>query len=205
MKAHCLPFSQIPHTSRLFTDFLSYAPRIQTFYPRSPFMKDWVKEEAANISYDSSRRERVSSVLERLNKAFGASDKTLANIERLRKGASAVVTGQQVGLFGGPTFALYKALSAVKLAQEASAAGVDTVPIFWLATYDHDLAEVNHISIPSGEGTLSPILANTAHHAPFPGSPGIHSSSSSVLSSIPSFSRMADPGSWADFVRCRAA
>jgi len=165
VKAQCLPFSQIPHTSRLFTDFLSYSPKIQTFYPRSPSMKDWVKEEAANISYDSAHRERVSAVLERMNKEFGASDKTLANIVRLRNGASAVVTGQQVGLFGGPMFAIYKALTAVKLAEEASAAGVDAVPVFWLATYDHDLAEVNHVSLPGNDGLLQ-TLTTSSHGVP---------------------------------------
>ena len=150
MKAHCLPFSQIPHTTRLFTDFLAYSPKVQPFYPRPPHFSEWLKEEAAKISYDSSRRERVAAILERQNKSWDASPKTLANLERLRKGAAAVVTGQQVGLFGGPMFAIYKALTAVKLAEEATAAGVDAVPVFWLATYDHDLAEVNHVSVPGG-------------------------------------------------------
>jgi bacillithiol biosynthesis cysteine-adding enzyme BshC len=154
VKAHCLPFSQIPHTTRLFADFLSYTSQVQAFYPRSPHFTEWLKEEAARISYDASRRERVTAILERQNKSFGASAKTQANLERLRKGAAAVVTGQQVGLFGGPMFALYKALTAVKLAEQATAAGVDTVPVFWLATYDHDLAEVNHVSIPGAEGVL---------------------------------------------------
>jgi bacillithiol biosynthesis cysteine-adding enzyme BshC len=86
----------------------------------------------------------------------------LANIERLRKGAAAVVTGQQVGLFGGPMFAIYKALTAVKLADEATAAGADAVPIFWLATYDHDLAEVNHVSLPGADGTLQ-VLTTSSH------------------------------------------
>ena len=113
-----------------------------------------MKEESGRISYDAQRRERVSGILTRQNKSWGASDKTLANLERLRKGAVAVVTGQQVGLFGGPMFAIYKALTAVKLAEEASNAGIDAVPIFWLATYDHDLAEVNHVSIVSAEGVL---------------------------------------------------
>jgi len=162
LKAHCLPFSQIPHSSRLFTDFLSYSPNIQTFYPRSPFIQDWLKQEATSISYDSTRRERVSAILERQNKGFGASDKTLTNIARLRNGACAVVTGQQVGLFGGPTFAIYKALTAVKLAEEASATGVEAVPVFWLATYDHDLAEVNHVSLPGNDGLLQ-TLATTSH------------------------------------------
>jgi len=154
VKAHCLPFSQIPHTTALFTDFLAYTPSIRSFYPRPPQFAEWMKEEAGRISYDAERRQRVAAILSVQNKSWGASDRTLANLERLRKGAAAVVTGQQVGLFGGPMFAIYKALTAVKLAEEASNAGIDAVPIFWLATYDHDLAEVNHVSIASAEGVL---------------------------------------------------
>jgi bacillithiol biosynthesis cysteine-adding enzyme BshC len=162
VKAHCLPFSQVPHTTRLFTDFLTYLPNVQPFYPRSPHFGEWLKEEAARISYDSERRERVTAILERQNKSWDASPQTLANLDRLRKGAAAVVTGQQVGLFGGPMFAIYKALTAVKLAEEATAAGVDAVPVFWLATYDHDLAEVNHISIPGPDGAPQ-VLATLSH------------------------------------------
>jgi bacillithiol biosynthesis cysteine-adding enzyme BshC len=165
VKAQCLPFSQIPHTTRLFADFLTYQPNIQPFYPRSPNFNEWLKEEAAKISYDSSRRERVAAILERQNKSWDASPKTLANLDRLRKGAAAVVTGQQVGLFGGPMFAIYKALTAVKLAEEATEAGIDAVPVFWLATYDHDLAEVNHVSIPSPDGALQ-VLTTPSHDVP---------------------------------------
>ena len=162
MKSHCLPFAQIPHTTRLFTDFLEYSPNVQPFYPRSSHFTEWLKEEATKISYDSSRRERVTAILERQNRSWDASPKTLANLERLRNGALAVVTGQQVGLFGGPMFAIYKALTAVRLAEEATAAGVDAVPVFWLATYDHDLAEVNHVSIPGEDGALQ-VLTTTSH------------------------------------------
>jgi bacillithiol biosynthesis cysteine-adding enzyme BshC len=165
VKAHCLPFSQIPHTTRLFADFLTYLPNVQPFYPRSPLFREWLKEEAAKISYDSSRRERVTAILERQNKSWDASPQTLANLDRLRKGAAAIVTGQQVGLFGGPMFAIYKALTAVKLAEEATAAGVAAVPVFWLATYDHDLAEVNHVAIPGPEGAPE-VLTTTSHDAP---------------------------------------
>jgi len=165
VKAHCLPFSQIPHTTRLFIDFLQYSTQIHPFYPRSPHFGEWLKEEATKISYDSSRRERVTAILERQNKSWDASPQTLANLDRLRKGAAAVVTGQQVGLFGGPMFAIYKALTAVKLAEEATAAGVDAVPVFWLATYDHDLAEVNHVSIPGPDGVLQ-VLTTPSHDVP---------------------------------------
>ena len=163
MKAHCLPFTQIPHTTRLFADFLSYSPPVQPFYPRSPNFPEWLKEEASKIHYESSRREQVCAILERQNKSWDASPQTFTNLERLRKGASVVVTGQQVGLFGGPAFAIYKALTAIRLAEEATAQGVDCVPVFWLATYDHDLAEINHLSIPGTDGSLQ--LLETPSHS----------------------------------------
>src|ERR1700758_63420 len=162
VKAHCLPFSQIPHTTRLFADFLAYSPDVQPFYPKPPYFPDWLTEEGARISYDPSRRRRLADILERQNKSWGASPRTLANVERFRGGASAAVTGQQVGLFGGPMFSIYKALTAVKLAEEASGAGIDCVPVFWLATYDHDLAEVNHVSVPGPDGALQ-TLSTPSH------------------------------------------
>jgi bacillithiol synthase len=165
VKAHCLPFAQIPHTTRLFADFLAYSSPVQAFYPRSPHFHEWLKDEGSALRYDSSRRERVTAILERQNRAWDTSPKTLANLERLRQGAATVVTGQQVGLFGGPTFAIYKALTAVKLAEEATQSGVDAVPVFWLATSDHDLAEVNHVAFPGPDGALQ-TLATTSHDVP---------------------------------------
>ena len=152
MKSQCLPFTQIPHSTRLFLDYLSYAPSVRGMYPRSAIFSEWVKDEAQRVVYDSARRAKVSEILERQNRAWGASAKALANIERLRRGALAAVTGQQVGLFGGPLFSIFKALTAVKLAEQATAAGVDCVPVFWLATEDHDLAEVNHVALVSEHG-----------------------------------------------------
>src|SRR6266576_5818640 len=152
MKSQCLPFQQIPHTTRLFLDYLSYTPYVRSFYPRSPIFSEWVKDESKRVVYDAARRGKVSESLERQNRAWGASPKTLGNIDRFKRGALAAVTGQQVGLFGGPLFSIFKALTAVKLAEEATAAGVDCVPIFWLATEDHDLAEVNHVALISDAG-----------------------------------------------------
>ncbi len=162
MKSECLPFSQIPHTTRLFSDFLSDFSRVQQFYPRSAYFNQWFKDEAVSLGYDSGRRQSVSAVLERQNRRLGASDKVLENIARLRAGASALVTGQQVGLFGGPLFSIFKALSAVRLAEHATRSGVDCVPVFWLATEDHDLAEVNQVSIPGADGALQKLTAPVA-------------------------------------------
>ncbi len=162
MKSECLPFSQIPHTTHLFADFLSDHSKVQQFYPRSAYFNQWFRYEASSLRYDSERRQRVSAILERQNQSWSASGKALENIGRLRAGASAVVTGQQVGLFGGPLFSIFKALTAVKLADQATRAGVDCVPVFWLATEDHDLAEVNQVSIPGSDGALQRLTAPSA-------------------------------------------
>jgi bacillithiol biosynthesis cysteine-adding enzyme BshC len=161
VKAQCLPFRQIPHITQLFTDFLSWSPTIQPFYSRSPHFSEWSKDETSATSYDSARRRRVADVLERQNRAWDASPKTLENIARLRRGVSALVTGQQVGLFGGPLFSIFKALSTVKLAQEATDAGSGCVPVFWLATTDHDLDEISHVSILGPDGSLQKLSATT--------------------------------------------
>lgn len=65
-------------------------------------------------------------------------------LDRLAQpGTVAVVTGQQVGLFSGPSYTIYKALHAIRLAEWLTENGISAVPIFWLATEDHDFAEVS--------------------------------------------------------------
>ena len=161
MKSQCLPFQQIPHTSRLFLDYLAFSPDVQQFYPRSPRFLEWAADEVSRLQYPSQRRQQVANLLERQNRAWSASASALENISKFRAGACAVVTGQQVGLFGGPMFSIYKALSAVKLAEEARKLGVNCVPIFWLATEDHDIAEVNQANLPIGDGHLEHLSSPT--------------------------------------------
>jgi bacillithiol biosynthesis cysteine-adding enzyme BshC len=161
VKSECLPFQQVPHTSKLFTDFLSWSSKVQPFYSRPAQFSSWIKDEASAVRYDKARRERVANVLERQNTDWGASPETLENIRRFRSGALAAVTGQQVGLFGGPLFSLFKALTAVKIAEEARKAGTECVPVFWLATQDHDVAEVNHIELPGQDAALETVSVAT--------------------------------------------
>jgi bacillithiol biosynthesis cysteine-adding enzyme BshC len=157
VETECLPFSSIPHTTRLFDDFLHHFERVKQFYARPPLTQDWWTEEIKKIQYPEERRQAVAAILERQNREFGASGKTLANIERLRKGAAAVVTGQQVGLFGGPTFCILKALTAVLMAEKAGA-----VPMFWLATEDHDLEEINTVNLAASDH-LQKFTVNVPH------------------------------------------
>jgi bacillithiol synthase len=199
VKSECLPFSQIPHTTRLFTDFLSDHSKVQHFYPRSAYFREWFKDEALSLKYDSARRQRVSAILERQNRSWDASAKTLENIARLRAGASAAVTGQQVALFGGPLFSVFKALTAVKLADQATRDGVDCVPVFWLATEDHDIAEVSQVSIPGPDYVLQKLIAPTQG---VPDAPvGMLRFGSEILAVVEAAAGLLGPSEVSDFLR----
>lgn len=151
MSTDCLPFSALPHTPPLFADYCANFAKVQGFFPHPPRLPD---PQKIQLSYDRERRERLARVLEQQNRGWGASAETLDNIARLRRGAVALVTGQQVGLFGGPLYAFYKALSAIKFAQQVTQDGADCVPVFWLATEDHDFAEVQSAAFFSNTKSL---------------------------------------------------
>lgn len=151
MESHCVSFREIPHTTRLYRDFLYDFSRVASFYPYDPFDPDSLARAAEKVPGDKLLRSTVAEVLAEQNRAYGASPATQTNIERLGSGrALAVVTGQQVGLFAGPSYSLYKSLTAIRLAEHLTTQGVPAVPVFWLAGEDHDLAEVNHCFILDG-------------------------------------------------------
>jgi bacillithiol synthase len=143
MTATCIPYTQVPHSSALVTDYLYHYDRVSQFYNGSPHDLKSYQAVTSQMSQSAFDRAGICDVLARQNRAFGCSEPTLANIERLRQsGTFAIVTGQQVGLFSGPAFTLYKALTTIRLAQSLTEQGLPAVPVFWLATEDHDLEEV---------------------------------------------------------------
>src|SRR5665213_924937 len=152
VETQCYPITVLPHTTALFRDYTDVraakdAAALRRWYPADPFTMDWARRSPA---LDRGHRERLADALKLQAEGFGAGDAALANIERLRNGAAAVVTGQQVGLFGGPLLTLLKAATAIRKAAEATReSGREHVPVFWLATEDHDLAEVDQVSLPT--------------------------------------------------------
>jgi bacillithiol synthase len=138
MEAACLRHTEIPHTSKLFSDFQYHFDRVSRFYAFPSGDPAAYLQAANELSYPAERRAELVSVL-RARNGDSASLELLA-----RPDTVAVVTGQQVGLFSGPAYSIYKALTAVRLAEQLNAQGTPAVPIFWLATEDHDFAEVNH-------------------------------------------------------------
>jgi bacillithiol biosynthesis cysteine-adding enzyme BshC len=139
-----IPFHRLPHQPNLFLRFLDDFSKVAQFYPHPPSL-DAIQKVTGALEYPEDRRKEVAAVLRETNAALGASEATSRNIDRLAGGAVAVVSGQQVGLFGGPAYAFYKALSAIRMAEELTASGTPAVPVFWMATEDHDLDEVRHV------------------------------------------------------------
>ncbi|MDT5263114.1 MAG: bacillithiol synthase [Acidobacteriota bacterium] len=154
-----LPFERVPHQSRLFFEYLKDPTSLRRFYPESVRTHPELADRRARV-LDSYRTDRdaLCDALAGSNASWGAGRETLEAIERLRSHDSvAVVTGQQVGLFTGPLYTLYKALSAVKLAACLSARGTEAVPVFWMATEDHDWEEVQTAQVIACDGRLADI------------------------------------------------
>jgi bacillithiol synthase len=136
---------QLPHTSKLFGDYVENFSKLQPFFEHSPDLAS-VARYSKKLRFPADHRAQVTEVLRAQNVLYGAGAETQKNLDRLAAGAVAVVSGQQVALFGGPAFSFYKALSAIQTAHELSQKGIPAVPIFWMATEDHDVDEVRHVS-----------------------------------------------------------
>jgi bacillithiol synthase len=149
MSTECYPIATLLETTKLYRDYLAMGDgadsAVRGWYGASPFGGAWMRPGAINSGGNAGA---LSDALERQSVEFGAGPAALANIAKLRAGARAVVTGQQVGLLGGPLMTLLKAATAVARARQATeATGMEYVPIFWLATEDHDLEEVDQVSL----------------------------------------------------------
>jgi len=157
-KDRTIKFDCIPKTSSLFLDFIYNFQKVQPFFSSPYTLENFKKETVSASAMEPEHRLELCQILESQNRSFGAGARTLENLERLRDSdCFAVVTGQQVGLFTGPAYTIYKALTAVKLAMHYACRGVKAVPIFWMATEDHDIAEVDHCYVVDGESSLHQI------------------------------------------------
>jgi bacillithiol synthase len=156
MNAVSISYAEAPNATALFLDYVYRYGRVQGFYAGNPFELVSYQEVARRVDSQPKDRRPLVEILMRQNQSLGCSEATLRNIRRLGEaGTFAVVTGQQVGLFSGPAFTLYKALTAVRLSQYLTEHGLASVPVFWLATEDHDLDEVAKTAVLDEAGELA--------------------------------------------------
>jgi bacillithiol biosynthesis cysteine-adding enzyme BshC len=151
MQPACIRHTELPGTSRLFADFSYHFDRVARFYRHDPHDPESLARAAAEIAYPDDRRAALVDALRAQETHAGGS--VGESLRRLAQpGTVAVVTGQQVGLFSGPAYTVYKALTAARVARQLTDQGTPAVPVFWLATEDHDFAEVDHAWVYDASG-----------------------------------------------------
>jgi bacillithiol synthase len=156
MQPSCVRQDLIPGTSKLFADYLYQFDKLSTFFPCSSWQADGVEIAARTVSFPVDRRAKIVAALAAQNSDTAALNKLT------QPNTVAVITGQQVGFLLGPAYTIFKALTAVRLAAHLNEQGIPAVPIFWLATEDHDLAEVDHAWVYDQAATPAKIsLANS--------------------------------------------
>ncbi len=140
---------QSPRLSPLIDDYLYHFDRVREFYNGDFREPEVFERQAQRVQSRQIPREALADVLKSQNESYGCGPETLGRIERIvRDRAGAVVTGQQVGLFSGPLYTIYKALTAIRLSEQLNRRHPGSfVPVFWLASDDHDLAEIDHIAL----------------------------------------------------------
>jgi bacillithiol synthase len=146
-----LNFGDIPGQYNLFLDYLYEFDNVKQFY-RHNFRN---KEEYLKLFKALSETERefradIPKIIKEQYSGFNPSQKTTQNIEALKdKKTLAVVTGQQLGILGGPLYTFYKIITAIKLTAYLKERYDDYnfVPVFWLEGDDHDFEEVRSVSI----------------------------------------------------------
>jgi bacillithiol biosynthesis cysteine-adding enzyme BshC len=147
-KVQDIPFRSIPHQSALFLNYLDLSPAALRFYQQAPTVESLERAARNSLGDFNFPRKEVASILRQQNESYDGDSDTLHQIDELEKPDSvAIVTGQQVGLFTGPLYTVYKALTAVRIAEYLRKRGIRAVPIFWMETEDHDLPEVTRRTV----------------------------------------------------------
>lgn len=169
--------------------YLAGDPAVLDFY-RGAFSRiEAYREKAAEVDtrFGRDARERAARAL--IVPAGGDDERVRRFVE---EGGYMVTTGQQPGLFGGPLYSVYKGLTAIQLARTLEAElGRPVLPVFWVASEDHDWAEANHTCIVGVDNELyCPALdaPDPSVHPPLhriPSGPGVDALLGEFLARLP--------------------
>ena len=150
MPSHSISFRKTGYFSSLICDYLEETPQLSPFYNRFPNLDNFsgqIKEKQSSFKKES--RETLVSVLRKQYANIEASEMTYQNIDALsEENTFTITTGHQLNLFTGPLYFLYKIVSAINLIKELKQTypEYNFVPVYWMATEDHDFAEINYFN-----------------------------------------------------------
>ena len=166
LRVETVPFERIPHQSRLFLDYNTDPFWLRKFYPSAVRFHHELQQRVPDVlAAHQVDRNKLADALTAMNRRWGAPEETLNNINVLRDADTvAIVSGQQAGLFTGPLYTIYKAVSAVKLAGCLRQRGTKAVPVFWIAAEDHDFVEVAKAEVIGRDCQLKYVEVSTDLH-----------------------------------------
>jgi bacillithiol biosynthesis cysteine-adding enzyme BshC len=150
MPTDCISYQNSGYFSSLMNDYLEQKPNLQSLYNRFPNLENFeaqIQEKKDNFDYKN--RKVLVSVLQNQYSKVSTSDLTKQNIEALsNENTFTVTTGHQLNLFTGPLYFLYKIISTINLTKELKAKypSQNFVPIYWMASEDHDFEEINYFN-----------------------------------------------------------
>ena len=150
MPTDCISYQNSGYFSPLMNDYLDQKPNLKSFYNRFPNLENFeaqIQEKQEN--FNAKNRTVLVSVLKKQYSKISTSDLTKQNIEALlSSNAFTITTGHQLNLFSGPLYFLYKIISTINLAKELKTKypSQNFVPIYWMATEDHDFEEINYFN-----------------------------------------------------------
>lgn len=150
MDIDCLPFKNTGYFSSLICDYLDQKAALKPFYNRFPTLENFkgqIEEKAK--SFPDGNREVLYNALQSQYANIKTSKKTQEHIRQLKEPITfTVVTGHQLNLFTGPLYFLYKIVSTINLtkALQKKYPKYNFVPIYWMATEDHDFDEINYFN-----------------------------------------------------------
>jgi bacillithiol synthase len=152
MPTDCIPFRNTNYFSSLICDYLDENKELQTFYNRFPKLENFksqIDEKCHSELVSESNRAILANVLKSQYQNVNISALTLSNIETLKqKSTFTITTGHQLNLFTGPLYFLYKIISTINLTKELKSEypEYNFVPVYWMATEDHDFDEINYFN-----------------------------------------------------------
>ena len=147
-----LPYAETGAFSGLLTDYLAQKPALAPFYHRFPARENFGAQiEEKQASYTPEARKRLVTAL---RDQYGLAPEPEPAIEAsllllAEPTTFTITTGHQLNLLTGPLYFIYKIVSAIKLSRQLKVLypQYDFVPVYWMATEDHDFAEINHFSL----------------------------------------------------------
>ena len=146
---HKIPYQDTQYFSKLILDYLNKNEKVKPFINHFPTLENFEKQITEKKTHQINRSILVE-VLKKQNKNFSLSKDSKENIESLEFDTTfSVTTGHQLCLFTGPLYFIYKIISTINLCEQLTAQYPNNkfVPIFWLASEDHDFLEINHIHL----------------------------------------------------------